>query len=131
MIAQPISEQAIILNDNINQLVISTQHLDEKYHNKIDKMSQKMNIFLDEYQQYTCLSIAEYASYLNHDALSPLTIVLGYGELFRSVYANLFTAEELRLINQICIQIRMLTESVRDECNMLIAQRDECNATRI
>lgn len=128
--AQPISEQAIILTHNINNLVISTQRLEEKYLTKIEKMYQKMNDFLDEYDHNSRLSIPEYTSYLNHDALSPLTIVLGYAELFRSVHANLLTAEELTHTNVICEQIRALTESIRDERNVLVAQREQYSTTR-
>lgn len=127
---QPISEQALILSHNINQLVHCTQRLDEKYRSKIDKMSQKMTDFLTEYDFNSRLSIAEYASYLNHDALSPLTIVLGYAELFRTVHANQLTVDELSHTNLICEQIRILTESVRDECNLIVAQRDRYTATR-
>ena len=125
-----ISEQANSLNQNIDALIISTTHLDEKYRSKIDKMCQKMNDFLAEYEHHSRLSIADYATYLNHDALSPLTIVLGYAELFRSVHANMLTAPELHQMNLICDQIRVLTESVRTERNVMVAQRDEYSATR-
>jgi hypothetical protein len=83
-----ISEQAHQLIEHINLLLNATQYLDEKFRTKLEKVGLKMNDFVEDYHAHLALSVSDYTSYLNHDALSPLTVVLGYTELFRSVYAH-------------------------------------------
>lgn len=127
--SQPISELAEHLIDYIFALENTTQRLDDKYYSKIQKMSQKMTYFYNEYNTHTRLSIEEYVSYLNHDALSPLTIVLGYAELFRSINSHILTIDEFNLVTSISIMIRDLTDSIREEHDMIITNRDQISTT--
>ena len=120
-----IPEQSEQLIENINIFIDATQHLDEKYRDKLFKMNHKMNDFVQDYLNYSSLSISEYASFLNHDALSPLTIVLGYAELFRSAYAHILTDVEVQFIDQICAMMRTLTDSVRQECLIMVSKREQ------
>ena len=126
---QSISEQASLLVQNMDILCDSTQRLDDKFRSKIEKMCQKMYDFFNEYHFHVNLPTHEYTSYLNHDALSPLTVVLGYAELFRSVNAHLLTNDELDHVTIICNQIRYLTESIRSERDVLIGKRDGYTST--
>jgi|GEM_PF-1815269 len=120
-----ISNQAYQLINHITILMESTQYLDEIYRIKLDKIKTKMNEFVSNYHAHLALSVREFASYLNHDALSPLTIVLGYAELFRSVHAHMLTLDEINLVNQICDALRILIESVRNEYKLMIAKQNE------
>ena len=120
-----ISEQANQLIKHIDILLNSTQRLDVNFRIKLEKIEFKMDEFVTEYHTHFALSISEYASYLNHDALSPLTIVLGYSELFRSIHAHMLTLEEINILNQICDMSRLLTDSLRDECKVMVAKRNE------
>lgn len=126
---QPISELAKHLIDYVSALENSTHRLDDKYYSKIQKMSQKITFFYNEYNTHTRLSIEEYVSYLNHDALSPLTIVLGYAELFRSINSHILTIDEFNLVTSISAMIRDLTDSIREEHDMIITNRDQISTT--
>ena len=125
-----ISEQAHQLIEDIDILLNSTQHLDDSFRNKLDKVSFKMNEFVTEYHTHLTLSISEYASYLNHDALSPLTIVLGYSELSRSIHAHLLTSDEIHLLTKICHRLRILTESLYNERDTMVAKRNQITASK-
>jgi len=120
-----ISDQGYQLIDNINLLLDSTHRLDDNFRAKLEKVAFKMNEFVTNYHSHLTLSVTEFASYLNHDALSPLTVVLGYAELFRSIHAHMLTSDEINLLNTICERLRLLTESLRDERNLMVAKRNE------
>ncbi len=120
-----ISDQSYQLINYINILLDSTQRLDDNFRSKLEKVGFKMNEFVTNYHSHLTLTVDEFASYLNHDALSPLTIVLGYAELFRSIHAHLLTLDEINLLNSICERLRFLTESLRDERNVMVAKRNE------
>lgn len=120
-----IYQQAQQLVTDIDTLFHTTQHLDDKFHSKIEKMSRKMREFVVSYQTYSQLSLGEYLSYLNHDALSPLTIVLGYAELFRSVNAHVLSLDELNQMSSIADGIRYLTECIHGERNSMVEKRDK------
>jgi len=120
-----ILDQGYQLINYINMLLSSTQRLDDNFRFKLEKVGFKMNEFVTNYHSHLTLPITEFASYLNHDALSPLTVVLGYAELFRSIHAHMLTLDEINLLNSICERLRILTESLRDERNLLVAKRNE------
>ena len=120
-----ISEQSYQLIDQINTLISSTQGLEDNYHAKLIKVGFKMNEFVTNYHAHLSLPVSEFASYLNHDALSPLTVVLGYAELFRSVHAHMLTLDNINLLHNICDELRILTDSVRRECQIMVAKRNE------
>lgn len=120
-----ISDQAHEIIDYINTLLNSTQHLDDIFRNKLEKVERKMDEFITNYHTHLALSISEFASYLNHDALSPLTVVIGYAELFRSVHAHMLTLDEINLLNEICDKLRLLTDSIRKEYKSIITKRNE------
>lgn len=120
-----ISKQANQLIEQINILLNTTQHLDDKFRIKLEKVQLKMNEFIADYHAHLALSINKYTSYLNHDALSPLTVVLGYAELFRSIYAYMLTSDEINLLNRICDMLRLLTDSLRNERDLMVAKRNE------
>lgn len=122
---QTIAEQALQLLDNIATLIDEAQHLEESYLTKLEKMESKMNIFITEFHKHSTLSVQEYASYLNHDALSQLTFILGYAELFRSVNAHLLNTIAIDVLDKICDGTRHLSESLRSERDIMVAQRDQ------
>lgn len=122
---QTIAEQALYLTDTIGLLLDKSQHLDASHLSKLEKMETKMQFFLTEYYKHSALSIAEYASYLNHDALSQLTFILGYAELFRSINAHMLTNTALDHLNVICDETRKLTENLRTERDTMVATRDQ------
>lgn len=122
---QTIATQALHLIDTINLLIDEAQHLEEDYLSKLEKMETKMNFFITEFYKHSALSIQEYASYLNHDALSQLTFILGYAELFRSVNAHLLTGEAIAHLNVICDETRTLSENLRQERDKMITQRNQ------
>ena len=119
----PIQNQAHQLTEHINMLLESTSRLDDNLRDKLGKVSRKMSDFMTEFDNHLVLSAEEFTSYLNHDALSPLTIVLGYAELFRTIHAHLLTSQEIELINGICNMLRTLTESIRNERDFMVARR--------
>lgn len=122
---QTISQQAFVLLDNIINLIGESQHLEDSLLQKLEKMESKMNFFIIEFHKHLALSKAEYSSYLNHDALSQLTFILGYAELFRSVNANLLNATAVSLLDSICTDTRALTESLRAERDIMLSQRNQ------
>ena len=121
-------EQAYQLIDQINSLLDSTQHLEDQFRDKIQKIDSKMNEFVTSYNAHSTLPTSEFVSYLNHDALSPLTVVVGYAELFRSVYAQMLTIDDIHLLNHICDSLRLLTEGLRDERNSMVAKRSKISS---
>jgi hypothetical protein len=114
--------------NQINILLDSTQHLEDKFRDKIDKIDSKMNEFITNYHSHLSLPTNEFVSYLNHDALSPLTVVVGYAELFRSVYAPMLTPDDIHLLNHICDDLRLLTENLRNERNVMVANRSKLSS---
>ena len=122
---QTITEQAFQLMDNINILIDEAQHLDEKTLSKLQKMEVKMNIFIAEFHKHSALTAQEYTSYLNHDAQSQLTFILGYSELFRSVAGHTLSILAQTSLNYICLATRQLSETLRQERDMMLAQRDK------
>jgi len=122
---QTISEMALQLLDHISILIDESQHLEEAYFSKLEKMEAKMNIFITEFYKHSAMSIQDYASYLNHDALSQLTFILGYAELFRSVNAHLLKPTAIDVLEAICTGTRNLSETLRSERDIIVAQRDQ------
>ncbi len=122
---QTITEQAIHLIDTIGLLLDEAQDLDESYLSKLEKMEDKMTFFITEFYKHSALSISDYASYLNHDALSQLTFILGYAELFRSVNAHLLNHTAIDHLNIICDGTRNLSEILREERDRIVMERDQ------
>lgn len=123
--AQTIAEQALYLVDTIGLLLDESQHLEEALLSKLEKMEDKMNFFIAEFYKHSALSVSEYASYLNHDALSQLTFILGYAELFRSVNAHLLTTTAINHLNIICDGTRLLSDTLREERDKIVILRDQ------
>ncbi len=105
-------------------LAIST-HLDETYFKKLEMMGHKMCFFLEEYDKHSTMSVDDFASYLNHDALSQLTFILGYAELFRSIHAHELSSDALQYVESICDDTRLLSENLRIERDVMVAKREE------
>lgn len=123
-----IAEQADQLNEHIHILLNTTQHLDDKFRTQLHKVAFKMREFITDYHTHFALSVSEYASYLNHDALSPLTIVLGYAELYRSIHADLLTSEQITLLNRVCDMSHTLIENLRNERKLMLAKRRQISS---
>lgn len=99
--------------------------LDENHFKKLEMMSHKMRFFLEEYDKHSTMSVNDFASYLNHDALSQLTFILGYAELFRSIHSHELSTDALQYIESICDDTRLLSENLRIERDIMVAKRDE------
>jgi len=122
---QTIAEQAFKLMDNIAILIDEAQHLDEKTLSKLQKMETKMTVFITEFHKHSALTAQEYTSYLNHDAQSQLTFILGYSELFRAVNGHTLSIIAQSSLNYICEATRRLSDTLRQERDMMVAQRDK------
>lgn len=120
-----IEGQSNIIIDLIAGLQRTTHNLSDKQISQIDKMSSKIGEFSAQYLTNSQLSIAEFASYLNHDALSPLTVVMGYAELFRTVQNASLTEHQFVIIEDICDITQQLTENLRSLRNEMVARRNE------
>ena len=117
-------DHAKLLLDFIFHFDTLTLNWRDSNRTKVEKMSKKMTEFIMQYEMHSIRSVPEFASYLNHDALSPLTIVVGYAELFRSVHVGLLDIQQLSVINEICEMSRVLTEAVRMERDQMVEKRN-------
>lgn len=119
-----IASQAEELIANLIRFDQSTLHLDDQYRKNVEKMLQKMNDFFEEFIDYSKQSLVEYTNYLNYEATSPLTVVLGYAELFRSINAHLLTQDTLHHVNLICEQTRILIEYLQTERDHMLTKQN-------
>lgn len=108
-----IEDQSSLLVDMLASLLISSINLNEKQVSQIEKMNTKINEFVSQFATHSQLSDVEFASYLNHDALSPLTVVMGYAELFRTIQNTCLTEYQFSMIETICELVRQLTDNLR------------------
>jgi signal transduction histidine kinase len=119
-----IEGQSHLLVDLVANLQVTSHNLSDKQASQVDKMGSKISEFVTQYILHSQLTISEFASYLNHDALSPLTVVMGYAELFRTVQNESLTEPQFILIEDICAIIGQLTENVRALRNELVAKQN-------
>lgn len=108
----------------IDLLITISAYLDENNYNKLVMMSEKIRYFLSQYDKHAALSVNEFASYLNHDAQSQLTFILGYAELLRTVNAHLLSDTALQYLESISMDTRDLSEKLRIERDIMVEKRN-------
>ena len=58
--------------------------------------------FVDDYMQKQSLPVQELRSYLNHDALSPVTVIIGYSEVLLMEASGTLADPYREAIREIC-----------------------------
>lgn len=99
---------------DLTQALLDHRHgLTEQQIDQVETMRRRAVEFVTDFYQMQSVPVRRLRRYLNHDALSPVTVIIGYSEVLLMGAVGELTGPYLEAVRQICDLGYALHESLQ------------------
>lgn len=112
------------LKDLLHRILNHHHDLNTSQIEQIETIYRHTNKFELDFNQKQSLPADKFASYLNHDALSPVTIIIGYAEMLQLEYVGPLPTRHRETVERVCESGYALHEDLKTMLAYYLKQRD-------
>ncbi|RMG86099.1 MAG: hypothetical protein D6712_08285 [Chloroflexi bacterium] len=107
----------------VDALLMDTASLNEEQLDHLESVHRQLVRFENEYFSSVKLPLNQFISYLNHDAFSPLTVIVGYGHVLLMEVSGPLNDFQREVVEQFCEVADTLYAELRSYHEALLASR--------